>query len=143
MAFPPNYNQDRNNRARAKAGDVRARDDFRAAALLQLRDAAGMIEMHVRIENDLDVAELEAELLDVLRDERRGFRQGAVDQNMTLWRSDEHRAQAMRADIVSVAVDPKRRLIFVPHLALRAFILCRRGGADGERGEQRQRESQH
>ncbi len=101
-------------------GDI-ARDDFRTADLLQLGDAAGVIVVHVRIQDDLDVVDIESQLLHVLSDQRRRLRQGTVDQHMTLGRRDEDRAQAMHADVVRVAEDPKRRLLLVPGFAALAI----------------------
>ena len=51
-------------------GDI-ARNDFRTGNLLQLRDAAGMIVVHVRIQDQLHVTELESQLLHMLSDQRR------------------------------------------------------------------------
>src|SRR5581483_7158461 len=53
----------------AAAGEERgvpfARREFRAGQALELRQAAGVIEMGVAAEQDLDVLQLEPELLDI------------------------------------------------------------------------------
>ena len=90
---------------------------FAPLSLLQLRDAAGVIVVHVRVQNELDVFDLESELLHMLRDERRRLRQGSVDQHVTVGRRDQHRAQATHTDVVRVTEDLKRRLLLVPGFA--------------------------
>jgi hypothetical protein len=94
-----------------------ARDDFRAAELLQLGNAAGVIVVHVRVENELDVFDLEPELLHVPGDERRGLRQSSVDQHMSIGRRDQNRAQAAHTHVISVTKDLKRRLFLIPGFA--------------------------
>ena len=84
----------------------------------QRRNAAGMIVVSVRIENQLDVLEAEASRLDVLRDQRRRLRQSAVDEDVTLGRGDEDRPQVGRADEPGVAVDVKGRARPVPFRAI-------------------------
>jgi putative NADH-flavin reductase len=69
------------------------------------------------IQDDFDILDFESELLHVLRDQRRGLRQRAVDEDVTFGRSDEDRAQAVRADVVCVAENLKRRLLLVPGFA--------------------------
>jgi hypothetical protein len=65
------------HRLRGRAGDHRG-----AAQALQFGDAARMVEVFVRGQDEADVFDLEAELADVGGDLRGRLRGGAVDQDM-------------------------------------------------------------
>src|SRR5690606_26313123 len=94
-----------------------ARGDARAAQALQLRDAARVVAMRVRVDDELDVVHAKAERTDALCDEGGGVGQRTVDEHMAVIGGDQDRAQTARADIVGVAEDAKRRLFLVPGLA--------------------------
>jgi hypothetical protein len=56
-------------------------------------------------EEDLDVGEVEAELLDAFPDERRGSLEAGVDEDVALGRNDEVGGQVFAADVVEVVGD--------------------------------------
>ena len=60
------------------------RGDLGAAGALQGRDPAGVIVVRVRIDDELHVLEPKAQLLDVGRDLRRGLRESAIDEHVSL-----------------------------------------------------------
>jgi hypothetical protein len=60
-------------------------------------------------EQNLDVAEVEAESFDALADQGRQRFQIAVDEDVAFRRDDEVGCQIFAADIVEIARDPKRR----------------------------------
>ncbi len=60
----------------------RAGIKFRARIGLQFRQAAGMIEMGVAVEQNFDIRQLEAQRFDIGFDLRHRFRQRAVGENM-------------------------------------------------------------
>ena len=91
-----------------------ARGELRAGVLLQPGEPAGVVEMRMRVEQLLDVGDLEAELLDVRLDLRVRLGQAGVDENMTLRRGDQERREARGADVVDVADDAERLGRFVP-----------------------------
>ena len=63
--------------------------------------------MRLRIEEQLHVTDVEAELPDARDDHRRGARVATVDQDMTLWPGDQERRDIIGADVVEVAGDPE------------------------------------
>ena len=65
--------------------------ELRAGHFLHLGDARAMVAMRVADENDLDVAELEAELLDALLDQRHGIFEIGIDQDVALIGRDQER----------------------------------------------------
>jgi hypothetical protein len=67
---------------RALAG--RARGHLCLADALECRDAAGVIVVRMRVENELDVLEFEARGADVGGDQRRRLREAAIDEDVTL-----------------------------------------------------------
>ena len=80
-----------------------AGDELRAGLLLDLGKAAGVIEMRMRVEDDLDVGDLEAELRDVVLDHAGRLRQRRVHQDQALRRLDDIDGNAVGADIIDVA----------------------------------------
>lgn len=100
-----------------RASRLCARGDARAAQALQLRDAARVVAVSVRVDDELDVFHAKTERADALRDERGRVGQCAVDEYMAGIGGDQDRAQTARADIVGVAEDAKGRLLLVPGLA--------------------------
>ncbi len=83
-----------------------AGDHFRAGVLFQFGQAAAMVVVRVAVQQDLDVFDRKAERGDVLLDERRGFGQPAVQQNVA-GRSPNEERRYMRADVVDIADDAK------------------------------------
>ena len=94
--------------------------DARAAEALQRGDAAGMVVVAVRHEDQLDVFGLEAQRADVLIDQRRRLRQRRVQQHVPRGRGHQQRGQPVRADAVGVAKDFRWREVLVPLGAHRA-----------------------
>ena len=90
--------------------------------------AADVIEVRVAREHDLDVAQLEPELLDVRRDDRRHLGRAGVDEDVALRRDDQIRSDVLRADVVDVADQAKRlfRLAVRP-MELRPLLARQRG----------------
>src|ERR1700730_11824905 len=68
-----------------------------------------MIAMCVVAQQELDVGELEAQLLDLLLNHRHVPLVRAVDENGALWRHDEEGRQGPRADVIDVPDDLVRR----------------------------------
>ena len=66
---------------------------------------AGMIEMRMRIQYPLDVAQIDAEPSNVRFNQWNSLRYTAVNQNSTGTRSDKEDAEALRPDRPSVAID--------------------------------------
>ena len=97
----------------------------------------GVVVVHVAVEQQPHVFELEPELADVIADLRHRLRQRAVDQDVPAVRRDQHRSQPARADPVGIAVHLERLLRLIPLEALLALILLR----DERRREQRERAS--
>ena len=73
-----------------------------------------MIEMGVAVEQDFHILQLEAQRLDVLLDEGRGFRQGAIGQDQPIGGGDQEGADALHPDIIDVADDAERGVRPVP-----------------------------
>src|SRR4249919_1835814 len=69
--------------------------DFRATHALQRRDASGVIEMRMRVDNPFHILDAKAELADVVGDPRRRLQQVAIDQHQARLVSDQHRADAL------------------------------------------------
>jgi hypothetical protein len=103
-------------------------NDTRAALALQFGNASSVIEVNVRIDDQLYILDTKAERADVGDNLRGGFRQCGVDKNVTGGGSDEEGAQAVRAYVVGVAVQAKGRLRGIPGRAFRARrgFLCGR-----------------
>jgi hypothetical protein len=68
-----------------------------------------VIGMGVAGQQDLDVAHLEAERLDRRTNQRNGFLEAAVDQDVPVVRRDQIRRQRLRADVIHIADDSMRR----------------------------------
>ena len=81
---------------------------------LQFGNAAGVIEMGVRVYDELDVFDAKSQRADVGNDQRRRLGQRAVDEDMASVGGDQDRAQAMSADVVGIAVNPEWLVQFVP-----------------------------
>ena len=95
-------------------------DELRAGKALQLGEATDMVEMLVAVEQIFDVRRCEAELADVVGDQRGAFLRAAVDQDVSRRIGDQDRRDAASADQIGVAenADGRRRLVpVVPVLA--------------------------
>ena len=68
-------------------------------------DAGVVVEVGVADEQDLDVAEVEAELRDAFLDQRRRGCQAGVDQDVAGRRDDEIGGEVLAADVVEVVGD--------------------------------------
>src|SRR5258708_3616660 len=81
---------------------------------LQCGHSAGVIEMGVRVYDELDVFDAKSQRADVGNDQRRRLGQRAVDEDMASLGGDQDGAQALSADVVGIAVDPEWLVRFVP-----------------------------
>ena len=81
---------------------------------LQFGNAARVIEMGVRVYDELDVFDAKSQRADVGNDQRRRLGQRAVDEDMASLGGDQDGAQTMSADVVGIAVDPEWLMRFVP-----------------------------
>ncbi len=101
--------------------------ELRPGVAAQLGDAAGMIEMGVAVDDDLDVLQPKTEVHDIALDQRGVLRQRAVEQDGAMPRRNQIGRQAFGADIIDWADDAERRDRARPA----GFILCRcrHGGA--------------
>ena len=106
-------------------------EDARARRLLQCRNAARVVEMSVRIENDLHVGRSEAQRLNIRQNQGRRVWQSAVDQNMAIGRRDEDRGEAVRTDVVGVSVQVNGSVGRVPLGTTRTFSFRIRLDEDG------------
>jgi hypothetical protein len=112
----------------------RTRRHAGAAQMLNFRDPARVVVMGVRVENQLNVFDPEAEFLDVFRDLRYGFREGRVDEDVAGFRSNQNRAESMRTDEVRVAIDPEWFLRCIPDFPLLSEKAdCNRYAQEGAR----------
>ena len=93
----------------------------RAAQLLQLRDAAGVVEMLMRVEDDAHVAQPVAAGLDAARDPVGGLFGGTIDQDMALGRRDQDGGDPATAHVPGIAEDMARCGRLVPV----GFVLAR------------------
>jgi hypothetical protein len=66
-----------------------AASDDGTAQLLQLSNAACMIEVYMRVQNQLHVFDLETERSDIAGDLLSSLGHGTIDQNVSLIRSDK------------------------------------------------------
>jgi hypothetical protein len=80
-------------------------------------NAAGMIIVTVRIDDQAHVFCLEAKLLDVTVDQFRRLREAAVEQNMATRRRDQHGRQPGCADVKRVSKKTDRIARGVPRIA--------------------------
>lgn len=104
------------------------------AKALQLRNAPGVVEVNVGIDDELDVFDAEAEGANIGDDLRDGFGEASVDENMAGCGGDENDAEAMRADVVGIAEDSEGGLRSIPGGAVgagRGFL-----GEDGTAAEE-------
>jgi hypothetical protein len=104
--------------------------------MLQFGNTTGMIEMHVRIKNKLYVLNAESQLANVLSDQYRRFSKRTVDKHVSCRRRNQDRAQAVRADVVRVAVDLEWLLGGIPFHTRRtlrcAVLAMSTGPSDAE-----------
>src|SRR5687767_14817811 len=73
---------------RDELGIAVADPQLRAGRLLQLAQSARVVEMRMRVEQHLDIANVEAELRDAADDQRCGLGIPAVDQDVALGPGD-------------------------------------------------------
>ena len=106
---------------------------LRARQALQLRETRDVIAVSMRREQDLDVVEVEAELLDALLDLAAPSRRNRVDQDVAGVGRDQVRRQVVGPDPVDVADQLERRERPRPI----GVLLRRRGGAEAQRQDQR------
>lgn len=98
---------------------------FRAGQLFDKRAAGAMIDVRVADEQDFDVGEAEAQLLDALPDLRHRGCEITVDQDVSLRRSDQESGQVFTADVVNISDDAMRRERLDPFgIGLRNEICC-------------------
>ena len=95
-------------------------DQCGAGQLLQPGDAADMIGMLVAVEDEPDVAQLDAELADIVGDQVGGIVGPAIDQHVAVVAGDQDHRNAAGADEVGVGVDPHRRGRLVPLIPIAA-----------------------
>lgn len=102
--------------------------ELRPTHRLEEGEPAGMVEMGVTVEQDPDVADLEAELRDVGFDLRRGLDETAVDQNVPSGSRDQVGGDVRDADIVEISGDAERLDRLVPRAPLFGGLArrCRR-----------------
>src|SRR5262249_19795958 len=78
----------------------------RAGQRLHLREAARMVVMRLRIQEDLDVADLESQFCDVCLDERHRRLVSRIEQDVSLIGGDQIRPDIRSADEVHVVRYP-------------------------------------
>jgi hypothetical protein len=91
-----------------------ARNHSRAAQALQPRKATCMIVMRMRVEEVFHVSNVKAQRVDVGDDLRHGLRHHAIDQKVSIGRSDQERTHRFAADIVDVSDNLERRKRSIP-----------------------------
>ena len=64
-----------------------------------------MIRMRVTDEEHFDVCEFEPKLFDAGLDQRNGFFEAAIDQDVPIWCRDQIGCQILRADVIQVPSD--------------------------------------
>ena len=79
----------------------------RACRALQFQKSACVVEMRVRIDQQLHLLGPKAELSDVGENLRRRLDEAAVEQDVPLRRRDEKRSDLVRADVMDVADEPE------------------------------------
>ena len=80
-----------------------------AGELLDERAARAVIEMRVADQQNLDIAEVKSQALDILLDRGHGAFEIAIDENVALRRRDQVGGQVLAADVVNVGDDLVRR----------------------------------
>ena len=91
-------------------GDVAVHDVVLCAGELVDRGAAGaVVVVRVADEQNLDVAEVEAEGLDALANQRQEDFEIAVDEDEALRRDDEVGGEVFAADVIEIAGDAEGR----------------------------------
>ncbi|MNV53810.1 hypothetical protein D3C71_1459720 [compost metagenome] len=95
--------------------------------------------MRLGVQDVADVLDPETQLANIRLGRRHGLRQGAVDQDQTVTRVDEHQAEPARPDEIGLAVQLQRRLRLHP-VGITRNRLCQRivmdgAPADGHQGE--------
>ena len=108
---------------------------LRSGVLLQLREAGGMVEVRLRVEEDPDLLHLEAEGSDVLLDLRHGGLVAGVDHDVPGRRGNQVRADVAGADKVQVTGDPER----IDRLIVRALREGDGGGSNRRRHHREER----
>src|SRR5690349_2319272 len=96
---------------------IRTRDNRRVRNRLQLGDAAGMIEMRVRVEDVFHVFDAKTELADVGLDLRGRLGERTVNQNVPCVGRDEYGAESVRSDVPGITVDAEWIDWLIPFLA--------------------------
>ena len=96
-----------------------------AADALQFGNSACVIEMHMRIQNELHIFNAKPQRPYIRYYQLRRLRQTSIDQDVPGFGRDQDRTQPVRAYVVGIAADAKRRLRPVPFRA----ILASRGSA--------------
>ena len=99
-----------------------------AAGPLQRGDAARMVPMRMRIEDDFHILDAKAQRLDAGDDQGRRLRQRAVEQDMALRTRHQHGGQTGRAHIPAIAIHVERldgRIPFLAIITINRFILHR------------------
>lgn len=95
----------------------RARRHNGAARALERCDAAGVIVMSMRVDDQANVFSAESERADVLVDDRRRLWEPAVEQNKPAIGRDQNRAESRGADEICVAEHTERLALGVPLIA--------------------------
>ena len=98
-----------------------------------------MVVVAVADEQDLDVAEVEAEGFNALLDEGRAGFEVAVDEDVALGRDDEIGGEVLAADVIEVAGDAEGREGLGPGGGLEGLLCGESGGT--RRGGQLVRKS--
>ncbi len=94
-----------------------------------------VVVVPVADEQDLDVAEVEAERFDAVLDLRRRGLEIAVDENVALGCRDQVSGQVVAADIIEIAGDAERRMRGRPCRIDRGVHLSNGDGESGEKQE--------
>src|SRR5258708_184313 len=95
---------------------TRADIELRAGASFQLGESAGVIEVCLAIEEDLDVLDIESQDPKIALDERNGLGEAAVEKDQSLFGADRVRGDLGRPDVIDVSGDAERRHRLVPCL---------------------------
>src|SRR5262249_9537956 len=113
---------------------VSSRDvELRTCRALEFGEPAGVIKMCLTVQQDLHGLGINAELLEVCQEWRRGFRESAIEKYDALARLDGERGHAARTHIIDVADDAERRKGLVP-LLCRGGIRLRNAASDQDEG---------
>ena len=105
-----------------------ARHQPRSGELLKSGEAAGMVEVSVAVEQDLDVFETEPELFDAGADQRHGLFESSVNQDVPFRSGQQERGDAAGTHVVEVAHDAEGLFRLVHRLPSRCQL---RGSCNG------------